>query len=96
MVEIGIVVADATSARRLVQRLLDVFDAASVSLDDAGKEVRVQAERTASQAVSEVLSTVARWLDDGGVSTAQVRLDDRSYTLVGSDERKRVHTGALA
>lgn len=96
MMEIGIAVPDATSAQRLVQRLLNVFDAGSVVLDDAAEEVRVQAERRPSQAVTEVLWAVTRWLDEGGVSTARVRLGDRSYTLVGSEERKRGHSGALS
>ena len=96
MVELAIAVPDAIGARRLVERLADVFDAASVSLDDVGKVVRVQAERTLSQGVTEVLSTVFLWLDEGGVATAQVRLGDRSYTLVGSGERKSAHAGALA
>lgn len=95
MVEVGIAVSDATSAQKLVQRLLDVFDAASVSLDDAGREVRVQAERTASQAVIAVLSIVAPWVDEGGVSSARVRLGDSTYTLIGSEERKHPYVGAL-
>jgi hypothetical protein len=93
-VEVGIAVPDATSAQRLVQRLLNVFDAASISLADTGREVRVQAERTVNQTLIEALWVVSRWLDDGGVSSAEVRFGDRSYTLVASEERNRVRAEA--
>ncbi len=83
MVEVGIAVPDRASAQTLVQRLLSVFDEASVSVDKGGTEVLVQAERTTTQAVVQVLRTVSDWLDEGGVPTAQVRLEARSYTLVG-------------
>ena len=95
MVEVGIAVPDAASARRLVQRMLNVFDAASVTVDDAGQEVRVQAERTVNQTLVEVLWVVSRWLHDGGMPTARVRLGDRFYTLVG-EEPKPVHAETSA
>jgi hypothetical protein len=38
-----------------------------------------------SQALAAVLSTVSRWLDDGGGRSAQVRLGKRAYTLAGED-----------
>ena len=83
--EIGIVLPDATSALRLVQPLAATFGAAAVTLHHGGREIRVQAGRTPSQAIAAVLATVTRWLDEGGVRFAQIRLGKRAYTLAGED-----------
>jgi hypothetical protein len=83
MVDVGIAVPAGTSAPALVQRLLGVSDAAAVSVDSARSEVRVHSDRAEACTVNEVLRTVADWLDECGVPAAQVRLRDRSYTLVG-------------
>jgi len=96
MVEVGIAVPSATSAQTLVQRLVNVFDAEAVSVDRDGKQVLVQAERTVSQTVIEVLSAVSHWLDDGGVSQAQVRVGERTYTLLGTGDQARAEAGDSA
>ena len=81
MVEIRVGVTDAPGVHGLMRRLAGVFDRSSVSFDGARKEVRVRSER-GSRAVVQVLGAVEAWLAEAGRGSAELSIEDRSYTLV--------------
>lgn len=85
--EIRVALADAGSAKGLVQQLVGVFDAASVSLDADRCEVRVAPHRESGRTLVEILDTVEEWLDEAGVDSATVWLDGREHTLVRLRDR---------
>jgi hypothetical protein len=82
MVEIRVVVRDATHAHGLLRRLVALFDRASVSFDGARNEVRVCSEWE-SRSVVLVIDAVQSWLAADGVDSAELSMGDRSYTMVG-------------
>ena len=86
--EMRIAVPNATSAESLVRQLGAVFDAASVSLDEGRKEVRVRGGREPNRALVKLLQVVDAWLEREAVVSAPVWFGDRSYTLVGSGREK--------
>lgn len=82
MVEIRVVVPDATGAHGLLRRLSVVFDRSSVSFDGAQKEVRVRSDWE-SRAVVHVVDAVEAWLEEDGIPSAKLWMGDRSYTVAG-------------
>jgi hypothetical protein len=82
MVEIRVGVADVAVAHGLMRRLASLFDLASVSFDGVRNEVRVRSEWE-SRAVVEVIEAVEWWLTADAVSSAELSIGDRSYTMVG-------------
>jgi hypothetical protein len=82
MVEIRVGVADVALADGLMRRLARLFDRSSVSFDGVRNEVRVRSEWE-SRAVVEVIEAVEWWLTADAVSSAELSIGDRSYTMVG-------------
>ena len=82
MVEIRVGVTDVVVADGLVRGLARFFDRTSVSFDGVQNEVRVLSERE-SRAVVEVIEAVEWWLTADAVSSAELSIGDRSYTMVG-------------
>lgn len=80
MVEIRVVVTDASHLHGLMLRLGRLFDRSSVSFDGARREVRVRSEWE-SRSVVEVIDAVQSWLAADGLGSATLSVGDRSYTL---------------
>ena len=79
--EIRVVVPDAEGASGLVQRLAELGDTTSLSVDSDTCAVRVRPEEASGPAIRRVLTTVANWLDEAAVDSADVWLDGHPYTL---------------
>lgn len=77
--EMRIVVPDAASASALAERLTVAFGAERILLWADRPEVEIQVERESDRAVLRVLDAVERWLDQAGVSFAELWLGKRSY-----------------
>jgi|SRR5581483_3490457 len=83
MVEIRVAVSDAAPVDGLLQRLAELFDRSSVSLDQSRNEVKVRSEWE-SRSVVAVLLVVESWLAADGVDSATLSVGDRSYTMTGA------------
>ena len=83
MVEITVAVDNPTHAHALMRRLGHLFDPSSVTYDGTRKQIRIYAEWE-SRGVAAVVNAVHWWLDDHGVSSAEMAVGDRSYKLVSS------------
>jgi hypothetical protein len=81
MVEIRVVVTDATHVHGLMRRLRGLFDRSSVAFDAAHRAVCVHAEWE-SRGIVHVLSAVEAWLAEEGPDSARLSIGDRSYTMV--------------
>jgi hypothetical protein len=81
MVEIRVAVADPALAHSLMRRLGSLFEPSSVTYDGTRNQIRVYAEWE-SRGVAAVVNTVHGWLDEYGVSSAELAVGDRSYKLV--------------
>jgi hypothetical protein len=81
MVEIRVVLTDATAAHGLLRRLAVLFDRSSVSFDERCNEVRVRSEWE-SRSVVQVIEAVQSWLAADGVGSAELSVGERSYTMV--------------
>jgi hypothetical protein len=69
------------SAKRLVAGLVGLFDGEGVSL---GSDAQVQVElngRSGEQAMGQALSSVERWLEETGIGSTDVWVDDRKYRM---------------
>jgi hypothetical protein len=80
-VEMRIVVADATSAGALAERLTVAFGANRISRWADPPEVGVQCGRQADRTVLRVLKVVEGWLDQAGAGFADMQLGERSYRI---------------
>ena len=76
-----IVVADATSASALAERLTVAFGAHRISRWADPPEVGVRGGRHSDRAVLRVLDAVDGWLDQAGAGFADMRLGKRSYRV---------------
>jgi hypothetical protein len=81
MVEIRVVVTDATRVHGLMRRLGGLFDRSSLSFDGRRSEVQVRSEWE-SRSIVEVLGAVESWLAEDGPDSAELSVGDRSYTMV--------------
>lgn len=81
MVEIRVAVADATSALGLLRRLAGLFGRSAVSFDATRNEVHVRSEWE-SRSVVEVIEIVESWLEADDVTSAELSIGARSYTLL--------------
>ncbi len=80
--EMRIVVPDAASATALAEQLTVALGAERISLREDRPEIGVRIGRESDRAVLRVLDTVERWLDQAGVSFAEMWLGKRSYRAV--------------
>lgn len=76
-----IVVADATSASALAERLTVAFGANRISRWADPPEVGVRCGRQADRTVLRVLNVVDGWLDQAGAGFADMQLGERSYRI---------------
>jgi hypothetical protein len=76
-----IVVADATSASALAERLTVAFGANRISRWADPPEVGVRCGRQADRTVLRVLKVVEGWLDQAGAGFADMQLGERSYRI---------------
>jgi len=81
MVEIRVVVTDATRVHGLMRRLGGVFDRSAVSFDGTRGEVQVRSEWE-SRSLVQVLGAVESWLAEDGPESAKLSVGNRSYTMV--------------
>jgi hypothetical protein len=79
LMELRIVVPDATSATALADRLIVAFGSAHVSLRDGRREVDVRIDREPDSAILRALESVERWLDPARVGSVETWLGGRSY-----------------
>jgi hypothetical protein len=74
---------DVESARLLVAGLVGLFGGESVSLG-SDAEVQVQLNgRSGEQAMGQTLASVERWLEETGIGSTDVWVDDRKYRMDG-------------
>jgi hypothetical protein len=78
--EMRIVVADAGSASALAERLTATFGN-RISLGGDHPEVEVRVEGESDGTVLGVVDAVERWLDQGGLGSAEMWLGERSYRM---------------
>ncbi len=81
MVEIRVAVGDVATVHGLMRRFVGVFGRAAVSFDAACNEVYVRSE-WGSRAVDQVVSAVEAWLQEDGIGSATLAIDDVAYTVV--------------
>ena len=81
MVEIRVAVGDVATVHGLMRRFVGVFGRAAVSFDAACNEVHVKSE-WGSRAVDQVVSAVEAWLEEDGIGSATLAIDDVAYTVV--------------
>jgi hypothetical protein len=81
MVEIRVVVPDATGARGLRQNLVSLFGRSCVTFDRARQEMRVRSELE-SRAVVQVIAAVQSWLAADGAGSVRLTVGERSYLMV--------------
>lgn len=93
MVEIRVVVPDATGARGLRYHLVSLFGSSSVSFDRTRQEVCVRSELDA-HAVLQVIAAVQSWLAADGAGAVRLSVGDRSYLMVDPDSAAAEEAGA--
>jgi hypothetical protein len=72
---------DAESAKLLVAGLVGLFGGEGVSLQSDG-EVHVELNgRSGEQAVNQTLASVQRWLEQTGIGSTDVWVDERQYRM---------------
>jgi hypothetical protein len=72
---------DAESAKLLVAGLVGLFGEKGVSLQSDG-EVHVELNgRSGEQAVNQTLASVQRWLEQTGIGSTDVWVDERQYRM---------------
>ena len=76
---VRVVTKDVESAKLLEVDLVRLMGAKSVSLQDG--EVALQLRGKGSGALVLTLEAVERWLEQTGTAAAEVRIDERSYTV---------------
>jgi len=94
MVEIRVVVTDATRVHGLMRRLGGVFDGSAVSFDGTRGEVQVRSEWE-SRSLVQVLGAVESWLAEDGPESAKLSVGDRSYTMVADGTRSTERAGRM-
>jgi hypothetical protein len=74
---------DVESAKLLVAGLVGLFGGESVSLGlDAEVQVQLNGQ-SGKQAMSQTLASVERWLEEAGIGSTDVWVDDRKYRMDG-------------
>jgi hypothetical protein len=81
VVEIRVAVGDVATVHGLMRRFVGVFGRAAVSCDAACNEVYVRSD-WGSRAVDQVVSAVEFWLQEDGICSATLAIDDVAYTVV--------------
>ena len=82
---IRVATTDTEGARLLAAGLVDLFGAEEVSLRPSG-EVQVQLNGQSGQrAMAETFGSVERWLEETGIASTDVWVDERQYRM----ERQR-------
>jgi hypothetical protein len=79
-VVIRVAAHDVESAKRLVVRLVSLFGGECVSLRADG-EVTVQPREESKRALAQILDAVEHWLDETGLGSADVWVDERPYRV---------------
>ena len=77
---VRVVTKDVESAKLLVVDLVRLMGGKSVSLQEDG-EVALQLRDKGSGALVLTLEAIERWLEQTGTAVAEVRIDERSYTV---------------
>ena len=77
---IRVATRDVESAKQLVADLVGLLDGGCVSLQADG-EVQIQLRGEPNGALVQALEAVERWLEQTGTAVAEVRIDERSYTV---------------
>jgi hypothetical protein len=83
MMVVRVATKDVENAKLLVVDLVSVLGAECVSLQADG-EVQLQLRGDANGAMVRTLEAVERWLEQTGTASAEVCVDERSYTVVQS------------
>jgi hypothetical protein len=81
VVEIRVAVGDVTTVHGLMRRFVSVFGRAAVSFDGACNEVYVTSD-WGSRAVDQVVAAIEAWLQEDGIGSATLAIDDVAYTVV--------------
>ena len=77
---IRVATKDVESAKLLVVDLVGLLDGERVSLQADG-EVQLEVRDGANGALASTLEAVERWLEQTGTASAEVCVDERSYTV---------------
>ena len=88
MLEVWVATKDVESAELLIVDLVGLFGGERVSLQTDGT-VQLQLGRDGNGALAHTLEAVERWLDQTGTTSAEVCIDDRSYTIERPTEHGR-------
>jgi hypothetical protein len=86
MMVVRVATKDVENAKLLVVDLVSVLGAECVSLQADG-EVQLQLRGDANGAMVRTLEAVERWLEQTGTASAEVCVDERSYTVAQRDPR---------
>jgi hypothetical protein len=78
--EVRIATKDVESAKLLIVDMVGLFGGEHVSLQADGA-VKLQLRRDGNGALAHALEAVERWLEQTATATAEVCVDDRSYTI---------------
>jgi hypothetical protein len=87
---------DVESAKHLVVDFVELFGGEQVSLQADG-EVELQLRGAGNGALAQTLTAVERWLGQASIASADVWVDERSYTVEqAGSSRSRVPSGVPA
>ena len=93
--EVRVATKDVESAKLLTLDLLGLFGGERVSLQADGV-VELRLGRDGNGALVRTLEAVERWLEQTATASAEVCVDDRSYTIERPTENGRVANGIPA
>lgn len=93
--EVRIATKDVESAKLLIVDMVGLFGGEHVSLQAEGA-VKLELGRDGNGALVHALEAVERWLEQTATATAEVWVDDRSYTIERPTENGRMANGIPA
>jgi hypothetical protein len=95
VLEVRVGTKDVESAKLLIVDLVGLFGGERVSLQTDGT-VQLQLRRDGNGALVHTLEAVERWLEQTGTTSAELCVDDRSYTIERPTENGRTANGIPA